>query len=136
MTEIRECLDTGASFAGRTFGIHSMAESLVSFLSSLSDSVVPSALFAQAIDSSSSFASARAFVQRSLDAANYNTFYYITSFLREMLTFSSSNGLSAEKLASLFSMILLRSPFPSSKNAEAITRKATEFIKLFLVDEK
>jgi len=137
MMEIRECLDTGESFSTHAFNIHSMAEVLVLFLASLSDSVIPTTLYHHALDVSGSFQTCRQLVSTQLTAAHYNTFYYITSFLREILTFSSSNKLTVDRLASLFSSVLLRPPSNAPpKNPEVTARKAADFIRHFLSDEK
>jgi len=138
MAQIQECLDTGESFSTHDFNIHSMTEILLGFLASLSESVIPSTLYHHALEASGSFPACRQLVSTQLSAAHYNTFYYITSFLREVLTFSASNKLTVDRLASLFSKILLRPPSsaPPPKNPEITARKAADFIRHFLVDEK
>jgi len=137
MAQIRECLDTGESFSTHDFNIHSMAETLVSFLASLCDSVIPSALYHHALEASGSFGACRQLVSTQLSAAHYNTFYYVTSFLREIVTFSASNKLTVDRLAVLFSRVLLRPPSSAPpKNPEVTARKAADFVRHFLVDEK
>jgi len=137
VAQIRECLDTGESFSTHDFSVHSMAETLLRFLASLDESVIPPALYHHALEASSSFTNCRQFVSSQLTAAHYNTFYYIISFLRELLTFSSSNKLTIDRLATLFSSVLLRSQSNAPpKNPELSARKAADFIRHFLSDEK
>ncbi len=94
---IRECLDTGEAFGD--FRIHSMVDVLVSFLSSLSATVVPPTLLpALEIDAANLQGFARSFLE-GLPPIHYNVFVYIISFFRECLLFQQSNQLSTAKLA-------------------------------------
>lgn len=96
-SEIRESLDTGTAF-GR-FSIHSYAETLVSFLSSLSPSIVPTKLFPSVeIDSQTIQSSARRLVE-DLPPIHYNIFVYVISFFRHVLAFRDRNLLTAAKVA-------------------------------------
>lgn len=94
---IRECLDTGTQF-GR-FHIHSMAEVLISFLSSLSSTIVPPTLFpVLEIDSQNIQSFSRRFLEE-LPPIHYNVFVYVISFFREALLYREANKLSAAKVA-------------------------------------
>lgn len=94
---IRECLDTGEPFG--TFRIHSMADVLVSFLSSLSATVVPPTLLPTLeIDAQNLQGFARSFLE-GLPPIHYNVFVYIISFFRECLLFHKGNELNTIKLA-------------------------------------
>ena len=94
---IRECLDTGETFGD--FRIHSMVDVLVSFLSSLSATVVPPNLLPQLeIEAQNLQGHARSFLE-GLPPIHYNVFVYIISFFRECLLFQQSNQLSTAKLA-------------------------------------
>lgn len=132
MAQIRECLDIGASFMLYNFGVHSMAETLIRFLESLSEPVIPFALYQQCIDASSSYQAARRIVCTQLTAVHYNTFYYLISFMQELLTHKDKNGLTQERLVNLFSSILLRSPDPKAKQTEEIIRKKIMFFNYFV----
>jgi phosphatidylinositol-bisphosphatase len=97
MNEIRECLDTGSAFG--EFNIHSMAETLISFLASLSSPIVPRSMFPNLeVDSQNMQYLARKFLEE-LPPIHYNVFVYIISFFRECLVHKESNLLSVAKLA-------------------------------------
>ena len=132
MAQIRECLDTGASFMLYNFGVHSMAEVLIRFLEALSEPVIPFALYQQCIDASSSYQAARHIVCTQLTAVHYNTFYYLMSFMQELLDHKEKNGLTQDRLAHLFSSILLRSPDPKAKQTEEVIRKKIMFVNYFI----
>ena len=137
MACIRDCLDTGESFSTHAFSVHSMANTLLNFLCGLSDAVVPERLFHRALDASASFAAARQLVATQLSAVHYNTFYYILSFFREVLTFSPANGLSVQNVAFLLGQCLLRPPTPiKKKDLQSCRCKMTAFIRHFLLEEK
>ena len=94
---IRECLDTGTEFA--TFSVHSIADTLASFLSGLEQPIIPSALFPSTeIDAQSIQPWSRRFLEQ-LPPVNYNVFVYMISFFRELLLHSEANRLSPHKLA-------------------------------------
>jgi phosphatidylinositol-bisphosphatase len=95
--QIRECLDTGRQFD--QFHVHSMAEVLISFLSSLSTPVVPANLIPSVeIDSQNLPSVARGFLDE-LPPSHYNVFMYMSSFFRECLLYRESNQLTVVKLA-------------------------------------
>jgi len=96
---IRECLDTSKPFGN--FRVHSMADVLVSFLSSLSSTVVPSTLLPTLeVDAQNVQGYARTFLE-GLPPIHYNVFVYIISFFRECLLFQQSNQLTTAKVARL-----------------------------------
>lgn len=132
MAAIRECLDTGAPFTLHSFGVHSMAEVLVRFLEALSEPVIPYALYQQCLDAAASYQAARRIVSTQLTAVHYNTFYYLMSFLQELLGHKDKNGLSQERLVYLFSSVLLRSPDPKAKLTEEVVRKKVMFVNNFV----
>lgn len=78
-----------------------MAETLVAFLESLSDPVIPFDQFQHAIEASDVYQTCKQLVAAYLSTVHYNTFYYLMSFLRELLTYSAKNGLTATKLGTL-----------------------------------
>ena len=97
VAEIRECLDTGSAFSD--FHIHSMTETLISFLANLSSPIVPRSIFLGVeVDSQNIQFLARKFLEE-LPPIHYNVFVYIISFFRECLVHKESNMLSAAKLA-------------------------------------
>ncbi|GMH76240.1 hypothetical protein TrLO_g4041 [Triparma laevis f. longispina] len=105
--QIRECLDTSSDFG--LFHVHSMCEALVSFLSSLSEPLIPSfSTPIVEIDQQNIMPWSRRFLEE-LPPIHYNCFVYIISFLREVLLFSKNNGLTAAKLARVCSNCMIQS---------------------------
>ena len=95
--QIREALDSGSDFG--SFHVHSMAESLVTFLASLSSPIVPINLFPTLeIDQQNIQPWSRRFLE-DLPPVHYNVFVYIISFFRELILYSESNGITPQKLA-------------------------------------
>ena len=74
-----------------------MAESLIRFLESLAEPVIPFMMYNSCIEANSSFPQSKQLLS-CLKTVNYNTFYYIISFLREVLNHSKKNKLTPEKL--------------------------------------
>ena len=98
---IRECLDTSEPFGD--FRIHSMADALVSFLTSLSSTIVPPSLHSTTnaeIDAQNLQACARNLLE-GLPPIHYNVFVYMISFFRECLLHKQQNELTTVKLARL-----------------------------------
>jgi inositol polyphosphate 5-phosphatase INPP5B/F len=131
MAQLREALDTGVEFAAKIYP-HSMAETLLRFLESLEMPVIPYQLYNQllAAAAAQSPTQAKAVIAR-LPEVYYNTFFYIVAFLREMLQLSPKNKLTPEKLAFVFSSVLIRPP-PGTRTNDAILKKQAAFIQHFL----
>eukprot|EP00767_Chilomastix_cuspidata_P003369 gnl/Chilomastix_cuspidata/3488.p2 GENE.gnl/Chilomastix_cuspidata/3488~~gnl/Chilomastix_cuspidata/3488.p2 ORF type:complete len:757 (+),score=297.81 gnl/Chilomastix_cuspidata/3488:3565-5835(+) len=118
---LRECLDRGESFppldafsaaaahAPDQYSVHSAGELLLMFLRSLTDAVVPSAQYTDALHAASNAAAAHSFLQ-TLDRYHYASFVYVVSFLREALKFSAKNLLTTREVARIVSEALLRPP--------------------------
>ena len=97
VNKIRECLDTETPFG--QFRIHSYTEALMAFLSSMSSPIVPNRMFPSVeIDAQNIQSMARRFLE-DLTPIHYNTFVYIISFFRQVLSHRNQNGLSAAKAA-------------------------------------
>ncbi|KAI8826160.1 Endonuclease/exonuclease/phosphatase [Fimicolochytrium jonesii] len=96
---------------GRAVSVYSMAETLIKFLDSLEESVVPSSMSLRCTQEGYlTFVAARQTVQR-LPNANYNVFKYIVRFLRAVVENYRGRGeLDVERLADIFGPILLRLP--------------------------
>lgn len=95
---IRESLDTGVPFQGE-FSVHSYAEVLVLFLSSLAVPIVPAGMIPNnEIDSQTILISARRLLE-DLPPIHYNVFVYLISFFREVLNLQEKNQLTAAKVA-------------------------------------
>eukprot|EP00727_Mastigamoeba_balamuthi_P004490 m51a1_g14039 hypothetical protein (712) ;mRNA; f:1170592-1174281 len=135
MEEIRECLDTGDSFNGKQFNVHSMADTMIRFLESLTEPVIPVGLYNMCLDASFSYLQCKTIVGTHLNAVHFNVFYYIMSFLREVLKFSEKNNLTPERLSVLFSSVILRrDPAQTGADTAASLKKKASFIFNFLVD--
>jgi len=130
MERIREALDTGAEF-GKVDNPHSMAETLLTFLGSLSEPVIPSDKYRQVLEASQSYAHARQMVS-TLPEVHFNVFYYLMAFLRVVLQHEQKNKLTPEKLALVFSNVLIPQPSNLAKEAESVLKKKTLFIQYFL----
>uniref|UniRef100_A0A7R9VEQ0 Rho-GAP domain-containing protein n=1 Tax=Pseudictyota dubia TaxID=2749911 RepID=A0A7R9VEQ0_9STRA len=125
VSQIRECLDTGAPFG--EFRIHSMTEVLISFLSNLSSPIVPRALFPTLeIDAQNIQSCSRKFLEE-LPPIHYNVFVYMISFFREALLYRESNKLSAAKLARICCNCLVigsNETNPMEETTSSIQRRA------------
>jgi phosphatidylinositol-bisphosphatase len=131
--QIRECLDTGVAF-GR-FRTHSIAEALLSFLSSLSSPIVPLSIFPTLeIDSQNIQFTTRRFLEE-LPPIHYNVFVYIISFFREALLCKDHNMLTAAKLARICcdSMVVGTSNLDTS-SAAMQRRSGMQLIMLHLLE--
>jgi len=132
ITAIRECLDTGKPFA--QFWIHSYAEVLVSFLSSLSSPIIPAALFpAIEIDSQNIQMSARRLLEE-LPPIHYNVFVYVISFFREVLQLRDRNLLSAAKIARICCTSMAPGIGLDESSASHIKRTGMQLIILHLLE--
>ena len=129
---IRECLDTGKPFA--TFWIHSYADVLVSFLSSLSSPIIPTSLFPSIeIDSQNIQMSARRLLEE-LPPIHYNVFVYVVSFFREVLQLSDRNLLTAAKIARICCSCMAPGNGLDESNASDIKRTGMQLIVLHLLE--
>jgi len=135
MQGIRECLDTGESFE-KQVDIHSMAETLIIFLDSLGEAVIPSSLYNEVFECKNLQQAQNLLM--SMNKVHYNVFYYVISFLKEVLLHSVNNKLNVEKMAVLFASVMIRPPrtdYISSKPQQAsdsVVRKKALFLELFL----
>lgn len=132
MASIRECLDTGSPFG--PFSIHSYAEAMTSFLSSLSSPVIPSPLFPTAeIDSQNIQMSARRLLEE-LAPIHYNVFVYVISFFREILQNRERNQMTAAKLARLACFTMAPGNNLDNSNASLQKRTGMQLILLHLLE--
>lgn len=106
ISEIRECLDTGKAFT--KYELHSVGEALVRFLESLQDPVFPESLCDSYQENKMDLTQWCRQALMKLPLSHYNSFIYIISFLREVLTHSTRNKLTAEVLAYTFSSALMQ----------------------------
>jgi len=134
MEIIRECLDTGENFNDYNLSLHSMAESIIQFLESLSEPIIPFALYSQALEASD-LSSCRALVNQ-LPPVHSDVFQYLITFLRELLA-HPENKLTAVNLVSIFANAMIRpdQSIESSSPQENLAKKSN-FMLYFLYNEE
>ncbi|XP_063954491.1 inositol polyphosphate 5-phosphatase OCRL-like isoform X2 [Lytechinus pictus] len=141
---IRDFLDTG--FPEEIPGsIHSVAESLLVFLASLREPVIPYKFYQKCLDGANNFTLCKQ-IMKQLPRCHRNVFKYLTALIRELLMHSDDNRLDAKTLATIFGELFLRCP-PEDKekedasvrnrttNRQQITRKKATFVYQFIINE-
>ena len=124
---IRDCLDTGVpeKIPG---SIHSIAESLLLFLESLPDPVIPKSVHKRCLECSNNYLLCKQIIHQ-IPEYHRNVFRYLTSFLKELLSRSQNNNLDIKFLASLFGDVFLRPDLhliPSAKSGRNVRSVAKE----------
>jgi len=140
--QLRDWLDTGLPEESPTVSIHSAAETLLIFLESLREPIIPSNLFQRCLECSSNYLQCKQLVSH-LPSTHKHVFDYLTAFLREVLSHSAKNGIDPKILATLFCNLFLRDPPGTNygtglraKTAQQMCdRKKTSFVYHFLVNE-
>eukprot|EP00164_Ancoracysta_twista_P007937 GFYU01011378.1.p1 GENE.GFYU01011378.1~~GFYU01011378.1.p1 ORF type:complete len:727 (-),score=210.50 GFYU01011378.1:188-2368(-) len=107
MGKIRECLDVGDDFP--SVNVHSMADTLIRFLQALPEPVIPFDLYDTCIAQAHSKRLVEELVSHCLAPAHYNVFVYVTAFLREVLSMSDFNRLTADRLGKYLDARVCRS---------------------------
>lgn len=132
MDGIRECLDTGEPFGN--YHIHSMTDVLVSFLTSLSSTIVPHNLLPTLeIDAQNVQICARS-VLEGLPPIHYNVFVYMISFFRECLLYQQQNQLTTVKLARICVTCLVTSGRMFEGKQEAQRQKAMHLLMIHFLE--
>lgn len=121
MEQIREALDTGEPLKPAL--PHSVAETLLRLLESLEIPIIPFTFYRNVLEVQSPVM-AKQLVSK-LPDIHYNTFFYIVSFLREVLSHREKNKLTPEKLAVVFSTVLIRPPKGVKQSDQAHKQQAT-----------
>eukprot|EP00727_Mastigamoeba_balamuthi_P008688 m51a1_g4441 putative domain-containing protein (731) ;mRNA; f:111204-114171 len=136
LEQLRECLDTGDQFPADT-NVHSMVSTLLLWLESLPEPVVPTRVYGQCVDASASHQQCRNLVSTHLSPISFDVFYYVVAFLQQVLVLSDQNNVTAERLALLFCNVLLRAPGTAqAAETPALIKKKATFVFHFLVDGK
>lgn len=115
--QIKECLDTGTAFP--CISVHSMAECLLIFLQSLHTPV----LSLDFLDTNSQTHNLGLEADQALNTmtpSQYNTFTYLTCFMREVLKSSENNKISLASMVVLFSSCIMQVK-PTSKEYRQTT---------------
>lgn len=129
---IRESLDTGEPFGN--FHIHSMTDVLVSFLTSLSSTIVPQSLLPTLeIDAQNVQVCARSLLE-GLPPINYNVFVYMISFFRECLLHQQQNQLTTVKLARICVACLVTGGVIYESKQEAQRQKSMHLLMIHFLE--
>lgn len=139
---IRDWLDTGLPVATPVVSIHSAAEALLLFLESLREPIVPFNAYNSCLEASPNYLQCKQIVAQ-LPAHHKNVFNYMTSFLREVIRYSTKNGIDPKILATLFSGIFLRDPpglnlgsgIKAKTQQVLLDQKKARFVYHFIVNE-
>jgi len=139
---VRDWLDTGMPVDRPRVSIHSAAESLLIFLESVAQPVVPYTMYERCLESSSNYLQCKQIVSQ-LPTHHKHVFDYLTAFLREVISHSAQNGIDPKILATLFCGLFLRDPpgtnlgtgLRAKTNQQLLERKKAAFIYHFLVNE-
>ncbi|KAI9357958.1 hypothetical protein DFJ73DRAFT_820023 [Zopfochytrium polystomum] len=89
---------------GRHLSVHSMADTLLTFLSALAEPVVPSSLYFRCVQEGYPTLAAARQVVRVMPRVHGNVLLYMCAFLRELV----EGGFALETLAKIFAPVLLR----------------------------
>lgn len=134
MVLIRDWLDSGLPVESPQVSVHSLAESLLIFIESLREPVIPYSMLGRCLEWSSNYLQCKQIVSQ-LPANHKYLFDYLIGFLREVLKSSFCNALEPKIVAALFSSIILREPPEQVCRAKLIyevQKKKTNFIYMFI----
>ncbi len=139
---LRDWLDTGLPVTKPTVSIHSAAETLLLFIESLREPVVPHGMYSHCLECSANYLQCRQIISQ-LPPNHRQVFNYVCEFLREVLRFSGQNGSDPKILATLFASIILRDPPDMSVGAgirgrtqqQILDNKKARFLYHFLVND-
>ena len=128
---VRDAIDTDAPI--RVSSVHSVAESLICFLDSLPEPVIPYDQFPACLEHCNHFTNSRA-ILRSIDFSHRSVFKYVCAFLREILAHSAVNRADAKKLSQIFGKVLLKPHLPEV-GAKSTLKKRSLFVVQFLQND-
>jgi phosphatidylinositol-bisphosphatase len=139
---IRDWLDTGLPVDRPKVSIHSAAESLLLFMESLREPVVPHAMHARCLEASANYLQCK-HIASQLPEHHRHVFNYMTAFLREVIRHSAKNGIDPKILATLFASVFLREPpgmvfgagIKAKTHQQLLDHKKARFVYHFLVNE-
>lgn len=142
MITLRDWLDTGLPVNKPEVSIHSAAETLLLFLESLREPVVPFSIYSQCLECAGNYLQCRQLVSQ-LPTRHRQVFNYVCEFLREILRFSSQNNIDPKIMATLFASIVLRDPpgtnlgsgIRARTNQQLLDHKKARFLYHFLVND-
>ena len=130
---VRDAIDTDGPI--QVSSIHSVAESLILFLDSFPDPVIPYEHYPVCLEHCTHFANSKRAL-RSMDFSHRNVFKYICAFLREILSHSELNRSNAKFLSQVFGDVLLKPQLPEAGNvAKSTSKKRSLFVYQFLTND-
>lgn len=140
--EIRDWLDTGLPVDKPNVSIHSAAETLLLFLESLREPILPFSLFGRCLEVSSNYLHCKQIISQ-LPQNHKNVFNYMTAFLREVIRHSAQNGIDPKIMATLFAGIFLRDPpgtnygpgLRGKTNQQLVDHRKARFVHHFMINE-
>ena len=127
---VRDALDTGQPLALLDLAPRDVSNALLAFLRALGEPFIPPSLVLPLIRAPS-YAGCKELIARVLPDTSYASLYYTLAFLRELLRHGDKNHLTPERLAVLFSPVLLRLP-PHLEKDPAVKKDADFVLYRFL----
>lgn len=130
---VRDAIDTDGPI--RVSSVHSVAESLILFLDSFPEPVIPYEHYPVCLEHCTHFANSKRAL-RNMDFSHRNVFKYICGFLREILSHSELNRSNAKFLSQVFGDVLLKPQLPETGNvAKSTSKKRSLFVYQFLTND-
>ncbi|KAL7713903.1 Rho-GAP domain-containing protein [Entamoeba marina] len=126
MIEIKHTLQQTESLCATDYNVHSVCGLLISHINSVPP-IIPTEITSLCLNMESKDISS--ILYKKLPTYNYNTFYYILSFLRELLNHSDKNGLCSDQLAQMGVGMFVPQRDPYSTATTPIVEKFTGFLK-------
>ena len=120
--------------------IHSAADTLLLFLESLREPVIPNSKYNQCLGYAGNYLQCRQIISQ-LTLHHREVFNYVCEFLREVLRYSATNKTNVASLSRLFAAILLRNPPGSGsdefkrRQQESLRDQKAKFLQQFLMNE-
>lgn len=128
--QIMEKLDRGEPVPSGP-SIYSVGESLLRFLSSLAEPVIPFTMYQRFLDAPG-YTEYKQLLS-SLKTAHYNVFYYLMAFLRDVVLTPTADSERVDSIALIFGDVILRAPHGEQQPANS--NKAAHFVQCFLKRE-
>ncbi|ELP88352.1 hypothetical protein EIN_227750 [Entamoeba invadens IP1] len=126
MLEVKHLLQKGESLCGKKYNVHTMCGLLVSHINSVPP-IIPTDITTTGLSMDNREICTLLF--KKLSTYNYNTFYYIISFLRELLFHSEKNGLTSDQLSQMVIGMFVPQRDPYCPTTTTVTEKYASFIR-------
>lgn len=129
---VRDAIDTDTPI--KVSSVHAVAESLIIFLDSFPEPVIPYSHYPICLEHCTHFANSKSAL-KNIDQAHRNVFKYLCAFLREVLAHSDRNRTSPKTLSQIFGDVLLKPQLPEVGNvAKSTSKKRAMFVYQFLTN--